>query len=862
MTKRQSHAPGKPEPGKKEGFKQKPGLRERWKKKREPAKVAKLLKSACLHPNGSSREKMEEALEIFKGLDPEQQERPLREIEGMLKKASRYTWESGFKILEVHLLADFLTEAAKHLPKNEAGDPVTEPFEDILFCLADVVEARGPEQAHEDYPQMRISCTRALWELAYPSYDFWQGRILDPVTNDAAIGFMLEMPPTENPEEHGWHLLEQNLGDIGPAVAGNDSPAKVEFLKYVLSSDKTKTLLAAVRTAATLDKERDDVLMSQLEQPGDRQHIILGELIKMYQSGWDRLLPTLEKAHANAGEAAATDDPGQRLNALLIMSGLESVGVAEKKAPSEVESMIFNLLEQDDQASKDVLMEHFLRAGPWMAWSRSENKAKFFKEMVSDPDVADQVLMMAYQSGNAVVQDAVAAALLDMPDAETAENHGWCLLEDSLDIMGLAVASCESPRKIDFIKSLVERDKAETVTIGFQMAALLEEGREVFDSIANEMLVDKDKKKFWAAAKEFRIVHRLIPKLEEGGDAQIQAIGSFVPLLASGKEYLLPHLDKVQEKMNLLLIGGNLDEQLHALFVLGQLSMIGIGEMRSEDEIKTFVDNRLEEDDDESYAVLRDNVSKVGLVVAKSPLEGKIGFISRMLSEDVETARKGLEVALYLEELPDELSWEISAIGEDESKKELHNAVKEFFETIKLKQELEMADERQFKAAHTAIDLYSQGRSYLAPLLLEISMSMADIFANPGGETPEQDAKQKQEAVNVIVHLAMVGVRTPVLDKDGKAVGTFNVKFQAPKASKGAVKEALKADVKVAGQVGELLQGLAKRSGESDYLQVKENALPETEPTDAQDTGRDYAIREMRPKELEKAQRTDKENEE
>jgi hypothetical protein len=259
MTNRQSHAPEKG--AKKNGkFPAKPGMLERWRQRRVPKQIAKLLNEAMRSMNGRAMGKFDEAVESFKQLNPEQQGEALKAVEKLLKPNSQYCWDSESKAHSIHVIADFLIKIADSLPKGEGGDPVMDNHMKLLHMLEDITDTMDPDGLEDQYVHVRIACTRALFKLGYPSGEFWQNRVLDPATSGLAIGYMLEMKPTEKPEAHGWYLLEKHLGEIDLAIAMNPSHAKVGFAKFLFDSEKPELIATAFRMACYMREHHAEFL--------------------------------------------------------------------------------------------------------------------------------------------------------------------------------------------------------------------------------------------------------------------------------------------------------------------------------------------------------------------------------------------------------------------------------------------------------------------------------------------------------------------------------------------------------------------------------------------------------------------------
>ncbi|MBU0532237.1 hypothetical protein KKB44_01960 [Candidatus Micrarchaeota archaeon] len=397
----------------KEDPKTKPGLIERWKIRPTPAKVLNLLNSA-IKGNGNARENFESAVSVFEQLEPSKQHKVFLKIEKNLVSVSHFTLESDYKAREAHVIAQFIAKTAHCLPKDEFGDPISKPYQKTIDALARIAESDGPGNARSRNAHVVLTCTHALWELAYAYFYFWQDRVVDPITQDMAITFMLDMPRTENAEAHGWHLLGECLPQIGFALAKNISTNKSAFLREMIATKPKSAFRSALyldedlgefveiahKLAATQvhlpDAERDQKLLEaafefmevlklskQLRDP-KKQPYALDRLLKLYQTKRSYLLPLIKDFYIKTLETSQDGWPEERLNALLTLNQFAAIKFQGQTSQHvQIQSLVDGLLDSGDYA---ILKRNVLKIGRAIALSFSEKKIDFIKSMIQDTD--------------------------------------------------------------------------------------------------------------------------------------------------------------------------------------------------------------------------------------------------------------------------------------------------------------------------------------------------------------------------------------------------------------------------------------------------------------------------------------------
>lgn len=553
MTGNRIHGPEAASSGNKENSSPKPGFWARWKERRRPGTVIKLLQNAMTFQNGRSAVKFDEAVSIFKELAPEQREKPLDMVWNRLADLSEVPFENDFKAHGIHVLADFLRDTSDCLPRDEKGQ-IAEPYKELMVYLKKVVEARDPDGNHKNHTAVRIGCVYALNELGYGDRRFWQERIMDPVTQGVAILCMLKMPPQEKPEEHGWHLLKENLDKMGIAIASHPSPKKIDFLSSLVAEDDTKSVRQGFRIAVYLGNGREhfkhiaaEMLLEEskkefwpsakefiriagtlekLEKGEERQKAV-AKLLDQWKSGGEHLVGILNRVYSQMEKAVVEGEPEAQLDAIAALGEFSRAGIDSGAVVANIKSVVDRLLEADDEKSTGLLRKNALNIGLAIAKSRSRKKNKLIANMLIDQDPG-------------------------------------------------------------------------TVINGFRLAMHVEDPPDVFSEAAVDIICDDGQQPLHAAAKEFLDIVELKDQLDMAGEIQFTAAANVIERTRAGATYLLPILLEIQENMADIFHDppGESDEerkaaQKKAIEVIGRLATVGIATPGFDISIETAKDGEV-----------------------------------------------------------------------------------------------------------------------------------------------------------------------------------------------------------------------------------------------------------------------------
>lgn len=290
--------------------------------------ASELLSYAVKHDTQYGTLAFCKAIEKFNAMGKEGRKKAILRMQKELSLHSSSTLESRENVHAVTVISNFFHEASKSLPVMPDGEldtsicsnavaRLTAIMDSGVFC--DGITGRGATL-------MQAGC-RALWELGAGSYEFWERRLHDAPVRDFVITQMLEMPPTENPEEHGWGLLQKNLGAYAADIASNPSPKKEEFFTASLSNPDHEVARAAFFGAARLEQPSQGVLslmagqvkaavdeyaarlMSEPEKAAETEEFITNAiacLVTVRNSGRPGLQPVIEETARFASHIVLT----------------------------------------------------------------------------------------------------------------------------------------------------------------------------------------------------------------------------------------------------------------------------------------------------------------------------------------------------------------------------------------------------------------------------------------------------------------------------------------------------------------------------------------------------------------------------
>lgn len=725
----------------------KPGFLETIRRLGEAKRVYKLVYAASMSTNGTSAEKLGRAVEIFSRIGPEKQTKQLRKIHTtLLSGACSHTFEADVKARRVLAIAQFMSMISDHFPKDEYGDPILpkitakvrnekegpgEPryveatvydAQEIIRNLAYVVEEYDPDARHKEYPHVRLACAEALWKLAYPDYKFWEQQARDPDNQEFVIKQLLEMPQLDDFEAHGWSLLRGNIDRLGISIALNPSPKNVDFFERMMRDDDPHIVKVAFAASSSLD-----------EIPG----ILTQRATEIIQenSKYTSIAPT----------------------ASTFIQGIDRIWdeVVGDEEPDEVPA-----------EPKDSSNGHL---GTIAIFER------YIKGLSSLIDVHDdtQAVMDPDTSKNDVI---------DAPTKEPQQDKGEIGIDPEIIAKMWDMLNSEDPKVLKKLFNIYLTSKKFPDDLDLANA-VTEKAREVVQK--NELCF---------AAFDFLQVVQFKKDLEKDGETQERALEELCNQYLSGKTYLMPLIGKHYTKMAKLVFEGDKKQKQQARKAVRKLAEKNLiktrfyvtvqkegnktVKSRKVAVMQTVVDALFEAGETE---ILRKYLEKSYLAIAHSKYEEKASFLRTIIAaENPEELPYAFESALHMSDLLSSatildsftiLALSVADFSKDET---VSSSARDFLEKlnemIHLKEMLETADERQFSAAKELVELYSSGKLYLRPLLVEASKEMADIIQEPAGETDEEKETQRKEALAAIVQLATAGVTAPGVNVNFKIV--------------------------------------------------------------------------------------------
>ncbi len=207
---------------------------------------------------GTPKDCIMEVGDAFVRLDDEHKQEVIAFITARLKSYESYTHYRNEASDAVVAISASISEIAKHLTMDEHGNKITTGFETAISLLTKLATDEPTVTRNRDqYASMRFACTVALWDLDFGDTGFWVTRLDDKVTRDFTIGRLLEMPPTVNPDAHGWRLLQLKLPSLGLDIARHTSMKKFDFIVNAIVKGKEIEPLDAKETAPADERESE-----------------------------------------------------------------------------------------------------------------------------------------------------------------------------------------------------------------------------------------------------------------------------------------------------------------------------------------------------------------------------------------------------------------------------------------------------------------------------------------------------------------------------------------------------------------------------------------------------------------------------
>ncbi len=319
----------------------------------------------------------------------------------------------------------------------------------------------------------------------------------------------------------------------------------------------------------------------------------------------------------------------------------------------------------------------------------------------------EELLMHSGSRGTAV------NVLLEAGESEP----GWALLRKKLSLVNDSVISSPSQKRDAFILASINGDDVQAACVALQMAASLNERTAFYKAAEQLSLSDAVPDELWVSARNFLDISDLLAEVEDGGERQVEAVGKLCGMVMGGLEYLRPILERTYKDMESLAESGDASQKLRSVMSLSILASIGIGKRGNDAEVQGLVNSLLGQWDEEGIEALKSDSPRLIMPIALSNSPNKWEFVSMLLSdENPLIVRAGFNISVnFIDTTKARERADAIIAGEDDGLKQY--AV-DFLETIALIDELEMADERQFTAAHRLIDKYLSNLSLIGTMLL------------------------------------------------------------------------------------------------------------------------------------------------
>jgi hypothetical protein len=774
----------------------------------ERKRVLKPLKYAIKNDNEKAEERYKQALSLFASLDLEQKEAVLEKVGKLFRGYSYFPAESEHKSRAVTELADFFSMISGHLPRNEQGEITSDRLyfimKDVIEDLKDVVENEDPEGEKPAFADVRIACLNALWELEYGIIEFWYEQLLDPRTNQFPIQKMLDHPPAENFEEHGWSILRSQIAQIGMEIAENPSPKKIDFfirmfedadpevVKYALWSaiylkDIPQRLIEAARAVPKTHDElvrikdlevvfpgsrneshdelrreaRDFLQIAELANLLDKEsrYSVALQLALLCQEGKYHLSPLLKHTGDRLAielghpEGETDEEKGiQQKGAQMVLSVLGQMNIDVNIQPA-----IDGLLEREGETGQDILKENFRDVSAIVAKSESPHRDAFLKEMAMDGEM--DIALHAF------------AAALNVPS-----------LHEEFSVLAYEILDDEN-------KAPLEGHMHEFLHTTYKIMLTPEEPQAAEDAAPGTVFFNNGKEKQHENAEKLRtmvenenphkIFHGLLaaPHLE---DIPVDLMERACDILADEEQQGL--WDAAQNFMQIAqakLAQNDSKKTIKSMIKSDNPRMVhyGFAAAAGHEEIpEEFVDSAkalLRLNDETNHQAADNFLYHDAIKLAQSDLPGKEEVIAGMVSsDDSRSVRHGLAAALYLEKIPEDVLVLVQGIKNDTERSELHVSADDFAAALEAKERLNTVAE-QFQAAEDLIELSFSGRGYLVPMLVNVGEEMADVLRNPAGKTEKDWQEQQDGAANVLKTLTELGVHVPAVE--GLAMEVSNV---------------------------------------------------------------------------------------
>jgi len=238
------------------------GIREQ--KRRKQAKAVSVL--GHMYSVGIHSSEIASAFEKeFSEADEGQQLEVLHNIQTILREHVQDVFEKEADTAATAVITDLVGAVAKHYPNGTGGKCVSEEHEQTVELLKNVAESGRGFNMSPLQVLAKASSVSALYSLGFGEYPFWERRVNDPVTANAAVTKITEEGFEGRAGQARKKLLKSSLRNIHPVVWEDASEAKIAFLRCMLRHREPETHVAVFHAATYLPQIPEDFLSSVRE---------------------------------------------------------------------------------------------------------------------------------------------------------------------------------------------------------------------------------------------------------------------------------------------------------------------------------------------------------------------------------------------------------------------------------------------------------------------------------------------------------------------------------------------------------------------------------------------------------------------
>jgi len=765
----------------------------------------KLLIYAMRTQNGCRELACRKAMEKFIALGQPEKENVMLRMQEELSYYSSFVFEHEYKAGAVTIIADFLTKAAKSLPHDSEGEKISTPYKKAIDRLVGVVNDTSFYNATPEQKNTILTCATALWEMGYGSYEFWEHQLSYEVTRDFVITKLLEMEPTKNPEEHGWHLLKQHLDGQGTAIAVNPSEKRYGFFTEALQSPDPEITRNAFLAAIHLENPSED-LLSKMARP-------IKAAIAIYSDS--------RNTEPEAAEAADTfiRTAFAQLVSLRYSSSPHLQPVIDNLV-SFTSKVVLNVSHKNDITSgcteKSAEIIAFLTASGALPRPSPIFGGGILTEDARAIEKARTILLNMLNYGDER-QFSAAHSLINLyPTGHHISDHQ--LISIGKEMASIAI---EPPAKNE------KETRAKAIGVIARIYGVGIDTSAITASIKDEFAkMDTEQQKETLGALQ-QIFTEHAPAVFEN-DVKTSAVAAMADIFAAAAPHMRAEKDKeykntVQHLMNVTesrdnFIGSYMQKK--ALTACANvLWQVGEGDYdfwagrlvdwpTADFTVTAMLEAGFEGEHGKSrMQLLKDNLDQISQLVWEKSAEKKTEFLRSMLaSQEPKDVIGALHSAFYMPKIPEDFmatATDLLPDGKKDTKDEgVRNAATVFLTTSAAKEQL-LVREGMFNAADALIDIYSAGNPHLERMLHRVAAEMIPLAAPVDGQViinvdsatpptvknatinvPKELAVQfmasggklsdtQNAALNTVVRISMLGLQIPGV--------RLNVMEEAPK---------------------------------------------------------------------------------